>query len=90
MTQKEFVSAGVVFMGVIMVTPILSVVPQFLRILETIYGIPPSAYRDHVIRELICLVITDVIWTAAGVLIIRKRSQFTKWLMTKMNGEGPG
>jgi hypothetical protein len=85
-TQKEFVSTCVVFWAVLaFIVPIVVVIPQVLRILETFWCIPPSVYRYYVVGVVISEILTYVIWFVSGIVIMTKRGKVTEWLLGKMN-----
>ncbi len=87
MTQKQFVSTGVVGVSVWMIVgPMLWVVREVFRILHTLYFIEPSSY-DRYFRVGLSLV--DVLYALVllviGLILMNKRVRVTEWLLCKMN-----
>jgi hypothetical protein len=85
MNQREFVAACVVLIGALMLTPILSLLPQLLRAFETFVCIPPSVYRYHIFGLVVSEMAISLIWFLAGILVLRKRSKLTAWLLAKVD-----
>jgi len=87
MTQKQFVSTGVVGMSVVMiVAPMLWLVRDVFRILHTLYFIEPSSYdRYYRVGWSLVDVLYALILLVIGLILMNKRVRVTEWLLRKMN-----
>lgn len=86
MTQRELVSTGVVWTGVLMiVAAILSLLRYALQILHTFYFVPPSFDRYCRVGWSLVDVVCALILLVIGLILMNRRVRVTEWFLRKMN-----